>query len=185
MKRCIGEIGEAPPLTDQILKELWSPDPKNGGKKKKETHILALMPKTIKEISLSLNSLNDFKEFAYYSPDIQEEYGTDSYPETRWVLMTKELLEGSLGQTRDKQLEMASGYGDGYRAATLLEVALIGTLLFEKIRLFSDDRFWRYTCCLDKPVRGLKTVVGFAPASLYVNYDYDYDDVGVAALREF
>jgi hypothetical protein len=56
-----------------------------------------------------------------------------------------------------------------------------------KTRLFSDNPL-TYTRCQEK-VQGYHLVVGgFAPAGLDVDYHYriyDYDDVGVAALRKF
>jgi len=185
LEQCVGEIGKAPPLTLEILKELQSSDPENEGKKKKDTHILALIPETINGRPLTLNTLNEFKNFRKYWPTIKEKYGDIRYLKTSWVLMTKDVLKGSRGKRRDELLDMALEHGEGYGAPTLLEAAFIITMLFvsKEIRLFSDDPK-TFTCCLDKLPEWKLIVGGFDPSGLCVNYfDCDYNDVGVAALK--
>jgi len=102
LKRCFGEIGEIPPLTDELLKELESLDPQNLEKKKKETHILALIPDRIGKKLLTLNILNEFKNFKDYWSKIKDnkEYSDKTYFKTSWVLMTKDVLKGSKKKKR-------------------------------------------------------------------------------------
>jgi len=197
LKRYIGEIGDVPPLTGEILKELESPDPENKEKKKKETHILALIPETMNKTELTLNSLNELVQkpkeggnatkYLKYRKEIKEKYGDNPYSNTSWVLMTKDVLNGSSGKTRENQLRMASEHGKDYRAPTLLEAAFINAMLFvsKEIRLFGNAP-WIYTCCQDEPIRELKFVVGgFAPSGFDVDNCCENYDVGVAALRKF
>jgi len=58
VRSCLGEIGQIPPFTKELLKELGSNDTQHKNKKKKETHILALIPDKINGNPLTLNALN-------------------------------------------------------------------------------------------------------------------------------
>lgn len=187
VRSCLGEIGQIPPFTKELLKELESNDPRHLNKKKKETHILALIPKKINGHPLTLNALNAHKAFRFYWSKIKGEYGDCPYPKTAWVLMTKDLLKESRGKRNDKLLQMASDYGEGYRAPTLLEAAFINTLLFESknIRLFGDAPY-TYTCCQsNRPLDIPLAVGGFGSLGLEVHSLYGYNYVGVAALKTF
>ena len=196
--QCLGDVGEVPPLPEDIIQTLNSPCPWFEGKKLFETHMLVLIPATVKGNPLTLNSIGELvkspkmghlTEYRYIWKDLKDEHGDTAIGESYWVLMTKDVLEGSRGKTREEQLALAASQ-TGYQAPTLREAifSIFMRYVSNEERLFSDDPF-TWTCCQEEPIGGNQIVVGgFTSLGLAVN-DYRSDPgspiVGVAALRKF
>lgn len=199
-KKHFGEIGEVPPFPKNIMQILAKGCPHWPEKKVYQTHMLVLIPKTVNEEALTLNTLGELvkkpkvgnkTQYRYIRDELIEEHGKTPLEESTWVLMTKDVLEGSRGKTRTDQLALASEK-PGYLAPKLLEAAIC---IFMKYvvsgeRLFYTDKEpWTYTCCLEQTAGWRKLVVGgFSPAGLYASASSHYGSlklVGVAALRKF
>ncbi len=192
--QCLGDVGEVPPLPEDIIQILNSPCPWLEGKKMFETHMLVLIPATVNGNPLTLNTIGvlvktpkmgNKTEYQYIGEDLKIEHGSIAIEKSYWVLMTKDVLEGSRGKSRKNQLALAASQ-TGYQAPTLREAifSIFMRYVSKEERLFSKDP-WTLTCCQEQSRDGRKSVVGaFAPAGLYVSYCYD-DFFGVAALRKF
>ncbi len=191
-----GDVGEVPPLPDNIEEILASDCPHFPGKKVSDTHMLTLIPATVDGKSFTLNRLGELikspkKGFAtrynYYNEKVCGQIGSQAPEKSYWVLMTKGILDGSRGKSRNKQLEVAAGKKE-YEAPTVLEAAT--TVLMNHVssglRLLPHEP-WTLTCCLEQ-INAFKSVVGhFDFSGLSINYAYYDDDlnVGVAAARKF
>ena len=116
---------------------------------------------------------------------IKEEHGSKEVESSRWVKMSRDVIEGSRGKTREVQLALAAS--KGARAPRVLEAemacyiehAVTGKKLLPRT----------FTVCLEM-VQGCpyKLVVGgFSASGLFVKYFAGCDDgiVGVVALWEF
>ncbi len=192
--QCLGDVGEVPPLPEDIIHTLNSPCPWFAGEKVFETHMLVLIPATVNGNPLTLNSIGELvkspkmghlTEYRYIWKDLKDEHGDTAIGESYWVLMTTGVLEGSRGKTREVQLAFAASQ-TGYQAPALLEAAtsIFMQYVSKEERLFSNDP-WIYTCCQEQTNGWKLAVGGFAPAGLRVNISYDDNFVGVAALRKF
>ena len=105
-----------------------------------------------------------------------------------WVLLTKDVLSGSRNKSYAEQKQQVIDESQGnYQVPQAVDViaCIIAEYGRSKTRLFSDIP-WTYTRCQEK-LEGHQVIVGgFAPAGLVVNfsYFYDFDFLGVAALRK-
>jgi hypothetical protein len=161
--------------------------------------MLVWLPKTLNG-QLTLKSLGELAKkyfsksdmgYRYIFPGIVEELGDRTIDQSRWVVMTKDVLPGSRGKSYAEQQAIVAGVAANnlisFEVPGVLEsVACILSQFFldSKTRLFGDNP-WTYTRCPEQ-ARGYQIVVGgFAPAGLLVDYIYDYDCLGVAALRKF
>jgi F-box-like len=165
----------------------------------KDSLMLVRLPKTLNG-GLTLKSLGELAK-KYFSASetgynfiwsgIIQEQGDKSIDKSHWVLMTKDVLPGSRNKSYAEQqkivAELAKKFLISYEVPETLESAacILSQYFGSNIRLFSDKP-WTFTRCKEK-VQDYQTVVGgFAPAGLDVYCDnYDYDDIGVAALRKF
>lgn len=198
-------------VKDEDLKEEWESLPWNIArilesrcpifpeKRVMDTHMLVRLPKTLNG-GLTLKSLGELAK-KYFSDSnsgyrfiwaaIVQELGDKSIDKSHWVLMTKDVLPGSKNKSYGEQQKIVADLAEksliSYEVPETLEsaVCILSQYFGSNIRLFSDNP-WTYTRCKDK-VQGYQTVVGaFAPAGLYVtSVSYDYDRIGVAALRKF
>jgi F-box-like len=164
------------------------------GKSIRETHVLVRMPKklTIKKLGELTKKYFPSKVngYNYIWPKIVDELGDKCISESKWLLMTKDILEGSRNKSYIQQKDMINKLtkttGILYQIPTILEAAtcILAEYSLSKNRLLSNSPP-TYTCCEDE-VRGYPTVVGgFAPAGLDVDSHCHYDDnaIGVAVLR--
>ncbi len=166
------------------------------GKSIRETHVLVRMPKglTIKKLGELAKKYFPSKPdgYRYIWSTIVDELGDKSVDESVWLLMTKDVLQGSRSKSCSQQenivAELAATTGVPCQVPTILEAAIciLAEYSRSKNRLFSDSP-WTYTRCQEN-VQGYQLVVGgFAPGGLDAAHDSHYDDgnIGVAALRKF
>lgn len=166
------------------------------GKSIRETHVLVRKPKglTIKKLGELAKKYfpSNTDGYRYIWPTIVDELGDKAVDEFVWLLMTKDVLQGSRSKSYSQQknivAELAEITGVPYQVPTTLEAAtcILAEYSRSENRLFSDSP-WTYIRCQEN-VQGYQMVVGgFAPAGLGVSNrdDYDCDDFGVAALRKF
>lgn len=164
------------------------------GKSIRETHVLVRMPKglTIKKLGeLAKKYFPSNTGYRYIWPAIVDKSGDKAVDESVWLLMTKDVLQGSRSKSYSQQknivAELAETTGVPYQVPTTLEAAtcILAEYSRSENRLFSDSP-WTYTRCQEN-VQGFQMDVGgFAPAGLSVYYDhYVSGSIGVAALRKF
>jgi NLR family CARD domain-containing protein 3 len=200
-----GEVGEAPPLPADIDKILESPCPFWPDKKVKDTHLLVLVPATVGGKDFTLDLLEKLiakpkegdnkTKYGYYSPVVKGELGTHPVSKSYWVLMTRDVLEGSRGKTYDAQKALvakhASSTGLPYElpaalegaTAILLHHAHTSELLYANLSLDST-----YTRCREKVYGNQYPVIvgGFSSWGLHVGCNsYDDRSYGVSCLRKF
>jgi F-box-like len=167
----------------------------------KDSLMLVRLPKTLNG-GLTLKSLGELAKKYFSDSDsgyrfiwaaIVQELGDKSIDKSHWVLMTKDVLPGSRAKSYGEQQKIVADLAEksliSYEVPDTLEsaVCILSQYFGSNIRLFSDNPR-TYTRCKNK-VQGYQTIVGgFAPAGLDIrSYDfaYDYDNIGVAALRKF
>ncbi len=147
------------------------------GKSIRETHVLVRMPKglTIKKLGELAKKYFPSKPdgYRYIWSTIVDELGDKSVDESVWLLMTKDVLQGSRSKSCSQQknivAELAATTGVPCQVPTILEAAIciLAEYSRSKNRLFSDSP-WTYTRCQEN-VQGYQVVVGgFAPAGLSV-----------------
>jgi len=92
-----GDVGEAPPLPENIEEILNSPCPFNPDKKIKDTHMLTLIPATIDGDPFSLNKLKQLLEnpkkinkSELSIANIYNEIGDKKIKKSYWILITKD-----------------------------------------------------------------------------------------------
>lgn len=146
-------IQEEPALPLNILHILNQPCPFEKGKKVYETHVLSLVPNRIKELPLNLDSLKKHIEtidppLHAYINGLDESVYVPHLPRPYWILMTKNILEGSLGKHFFEQQELlAEKGGPAYFIPRVLEAAVTIITHFNatKERLYETT----YTSCLE------------------------------------
>jgi F-box domain len=169
-------------------------------KNAKDSLMLVRLPKTLNG-QLTLKSLGELAKRSFQDSDtgyrliwpaVIDELGDKSIDKSRWVLMTKDVLPGSRHTSYDKQKDIVANLAQkaliGYEVPETLEAAvcILAQYFDSNIRLFSNSPR-TYTRCKDK-VQDFQTVVGgFTPSGLFIrnDFDYEYDAVGIAALRKF
>jgi len=194
-----GDIGQEPPLPSDIQQILLSPCPFWSGKKVQDTHLLVLIPKTVNGQLLTLANLRDWiqkpkqgnaTKFGHWDPGGNENL---SIANSYWVLMTRDVLEGTRKKSYADQTQIVSGFrqktGIDYQPPKLLEVAVC--ILMEHAskgtRLYSDSPL-TYARCQEKYGNTDWQMVmgGFAVTGLVVYHsNIDYDRNGLAPLRKF
>jgi hypothetical protein len=175
-----GDVGEVPPLPSDL--EVG------------ENQLLVLIPKTVNGKPYCLDELKrllDSKEdpamkFAYYHIHIREKHGSTSPANSYWIVMDKNLIDGSLYLTRDEQKAMVEE--KGCRLPKILEVT---TAIFMHYAvtgghiLSNDDS--EYTCCeelVGKMRRVVQCRLSYGGLNIIICHTHRNNDVGVAALRE-
>lgn len=191
-----GYIGVEPALPANIAEILKEPCPFYPGKPVQETHLLALIPATVNGKPLTLDSLGEMSKnpkwgpaamYSYYWEPIKTQYGAQSPAKSYWILMTKNVLPGSLGKHYSEQQAMMATYSD-YRVPMMLEAVTSILLHFVKSgeRLFSNHPIWIYTQCQEIASANSWqcTVGGFIAAGLSISCVCARDNVGIAAIRQ-
>ena len=104
-EKYFGDIGEEPPLPANIERILNEPCSFWPGKKVKETHLLVLIPNEVNGKPFTMNYLGKLiqrpksghsTKYMDYSNHAKEAVGDKSYP-SHWVLMTRNIIPGSIG----------------------------------------------------------------------------------------
>jgi len=153
-------------------------------KRVQDSLMLLRFPKTLNG-QLTLKSLGELAK-KYFSesvagyggiwPNILAELGDRPIDQSRWVVMTKDVLPGSRSKSYSEQqaivAELAANTLISFEVPGVLESAaciLSQFFLDSKTRLFGDNP-WTYTRCPEQ-FQGYQIIVGgFAPAGLHVNY---------------
>lgn len=193
------DVGEEPPLSPAILKAIKSPCPFSNDEKIKveETHMLLLIPKTINGKQLNLNTLaelvqlkfpklgSDFGMYGLYGLSF-EQYAANS-DKSRWVLLTKDVLEGSRNKSYLEQQKLIQEKGQGkYQVPYALNIA-VGVFMEyarSKTHLYGNT----YTRCQETiPFLDDQLIAGrFSKKGLTINNcSKNKEEYGIAAEREF
>ena len=206
-RQYLGEVEEAPPLPVNIVDTLNSACPFWPGRQVKDTHLLVLIPANVNGKPYHLNLLGELirhpkggghaTEYRYYASGFQQQFGAQSPTGSYWVLMTREVLEGSRGQTYKNQKALVAGHAKRtqlpYELPGALEAAtaMLSHHVRSGERLYTDTP-WTYTRCQELvawhgsycPV----DVGGFYSGGLHIDYCDNVDDshcYGVACLQKF
>ncbi|MGA8164765.1 MAG: hypothetical protein WB791_07055 [Waddliaceae bacterium] len=207
-ERYFGDVGEEPPLPADIRKILNRPCPFWKGKRVQDTHLLTLIHKSVDGRPLTLNSLEELiqrplggghaTKYRYYWDGIKKEFGDRGVERSYWVLMTKDVLEGSRDKSYDEQRvlveEHAKRTGLPYEMPHALEAAVSILMHHAKTeeRLYTNEP-WTYTRCQEKYCSKWPLVVGgFFAMGVGVGYygairhksDGFSDSRGVAGVRK-
>ena len=205
--KLLGDIGEVPPLPDNILEELmkpcpfWNPERTADGKKVKDTHVLGLMVDKVNGEPVTLTSIErcastpkeggHATRFEQVYEDILKDHGETAVGKPYWALMTAKIIPDIQGKSKKGKLAMAANFG--YEAPTLLQAIAFNIVRYvsTKKRLFIGGRLfagkpWLGTYCLEKSGSSKLAVVSFLFFGLNVSYTHiDDDRIGVAAVRKF
>lgn len=193
----IGEIGEEPPLPEDIYEILTSPCPVFPRKKVGETHVLTLIPEKVDQQPLTMSRLNELvrtpkegHKTTVVNCCSNEKFAQEHVHvnKTCWVLMIKNILAKSrklYGHVdtkqhalKDDKVKDSSKRANGkYQMPKAIELAVCISMKYieTKERLF-DDKF-RYIYCLKRigmfrvPIGGYRSDLIFLyPGKDYVTY---------------
>jgi len=201
-EKYFGDVGKVPPITEDIHKILQSPCPFWPGKKVKETHMLVLRPVTVNGKSLNLATLEELvktpKEGGHKTQYghiwriiVNDEHVNQATAKSYWMLMTTDVIPGSRNNIYSNQKALIAKFANqtkiNYEVPNAVDSAIC--IFMHHVgsgqRLFIDAPV-TYTRCQEN-IQSIQVVVGgFSRAGLNVNASrFDYDDIGVAALRKF
>jgi hypothetical protein len=205
--RYFGEVGEEPSLPLNAEEILGSACPFWPEKQVKDTHLLVLIPATVDDKPFSLDLLGDLIQYpkiggrsagyrGYTSSSVQEQLGTRSPGCSYWVLMTRDVLEGSRGKDYASQkalvAQYASSTGLPYELPGVLEAATVVLSHYVRSgeRLYANAP-WTYTRCQELVKWGFGADPAFVGSfdSLGISVGRSSADrsdyYGVASLRKF
>ena len=197
-----GEVGPIPALPSDMDTILDSACPFWPDKQVKDTHLLVLIPATVDGAPFTLNLLGELIQrpkngghetrYEYYNDEVREQFGAVSPVRSYWLLLTRDILEGSRGKSYSAQRALVARHakrtGQPYAIPSALEAAT--AILMNHVgtgeRIFGDNP-WTYTRCQEVMNSGYPVVVGGFDSSGLDVYD-DRDDsgiFGVAGCRKF
>ena len=201
--RYFGEVEAAPPLPEHIVDTLNSPCPFWTRKAVKDTHLLVLIPSTVAGKPFSLNLLGELIErpkggghstkYRCYSTAVQAVLGAHSPERSYWVLLTRDVLEGSRRRNHAAQQALvaarAVAVGLPYTLPSVLEAAtaILSYYVLSGEYLYVDAPL-TYTRCQELVNDKHPVIVGgFSSEGLDVRdcYDSNYNFSGVGGLRKF
>jgi serine/threonine protein kinase len=195
-KKYFGDVGIEPPLPKDIDQILSASCPFWPGKKVQETHLLVLVPQTVGGKSLTLKTLGELVKKPLTGPATElnvgyylKAYTDPAAPPSHWVLMTRDLIEGSPHKSYKDQQKLLNKKGQGdYAVPTILDATVCifmehfrsGTRLYP-----SNPGCGVYTRCQEKYDDDSQFIVGcFASYGLHVReHSYDFNSSGVGAVR--
>ena len=200
-----GEVGPIPALPSDMDTILDSACPFWPKKKVKDTHLLVLMPATVDGAPFTLNLLGELiqrprngghrAEYEYYSDDVKAQFGAVSPVRSYWLLMTRDVLEGSRSAAYLDQGALVARHArridHPYEMPNALEAATAILMHHARMgeRLFGNSNgILTYTCCQELVDGGYPVVVGgFDFSGLRIDYDFSYDHYygGVVGCRRF
>ena len=200
-KQYFGDVGPAPALPSDIGTILGSTCPIWPERKVRDTHLLVLMPATVDGAPFTLNLLGELiqrpknggheTKYRYYGSDTQAQFGAASPECSYWLLMTRDVLEGSRSKSYSAQKALveshASRTGHPYAVPRALEAAtaILMHHTRTKERLFGDDPR-TYARCQELADGNPVVVGGFDSSGLFVVYDDDvFSNSGVSGCRKF
>ena len=214
-----GDVGAEPSLPTDISTTLSGACPFWPDKQVKDTHLLVLIPATVNGKPYNLNLLEEFiqhplggghaTKYDPYGDLLKKAYGTQAPRRSYWVLMTRDVLEGSRNKTYADQQALVAGHAKRtqlpYELPSALEAAtaILSHYVRSGERLCADNP-WTYTRCREfqkgnfawtNPDDGrvhsfniwYAVVGGFSSGGLdvYDDRDGDGNDVGVVGFRKF
>ena len=198
-----GDVGLEPPLPADIDEILKSECPFWPGKRIEETHLLVLIPATVDGKPFCLDLLGelikepktgDATEYKYFSGHVKSEHGQKALAKSYWALMTRDVLEGTPGESYKDQCAILNKQRKEkpYEAPRLLDVAT--AILMEHVEtgqwLFNRES-WMYTRCQDQIGKYQTAVGGFGAPGLFIVYNdrvignISFIYGGLAALWKF
>jgi hypothetical protein len=181
-----GEVGAEPPLPwniDKIMGDFESP-------------FLVMIPATINGKPFCLDLLGKLlvrpkkgfikAKYDSYDLTIKDLYGQKSPDQSYWFLIERKVIKGSLGNTRDQQVRIASSK-EGCQVPDLLEAATaIMTHYIATKECFLLDNVCYSITCLEQWDSYRTTVCAFSGAGLHIGIDYfDHPNNGVSFSRRF
>lgn len=141
-----GDVGTVPPIPSDLLEILQGPCPFFQDKTVEETHKLILIPKTVNNLSLTLNNIEKLFDKSTYKdsphmkinldPEIKRIYGEISIQKSYWLLITLENIPKSLNLSHKDQKTLVNQLGC-YTMPSLLEMAILS--LVESIHLIENQ----------------------------------------------
>jgi hypothetical protein len=166
------------------------------GKRKKvhETHLLVLIPETVNSQPLTLKKLEELVQKILTRPATKYrcfdlgEYTDPFAPPSHWVLMTRDVIEGTRNQSYQDQQTFLTQKSHGlYSVPTILDatVCIFMQYVRSETRLYGDSPY-TWTRCVEKchPNRQL-CVGGFALNGLGITFSEGvYDCYGVGGSRK-
>ena len=196
-----GDIGEEPPLPEDMVQILKSPCPFWKNKRVAETHVLVLIPATVDGKKLTLDTLEELiknpKEgntarYHRYCDHVKTEHGDKSIEHSYWVLMTRHTIPSCRGKIYSELQKLISTY-KAYHIPQAREAAIC--ILMEYItsgkKLYLGETFWdrgepKYTRCEEKVQGQLPVYIGNMHGnSLYIESDFfDFGIVNIGAVRK-
>jgi hypothetical protein len=200
-----GEVGAEPPLPLDIDEILNSACPFWPGKRVKDTHLLVLIPVTVAGNPFSFNLLGELIRssqgggystgYDYYDSDVQEQLGDRAPERSYWVLVTRDVLEGSRGEGYASQQALVAqhasrtGFSYGLPGALEVATAILSHYVHSGERLYTDNP-GTWTRCQELVVwsdGSYPVVVGsFSSGGLDIFHDdLIFQYCGVASLRRF
>ncbi len=203
-ERYIGDVGEQPPLPENIEEILDQLCPFSNKKTSKaqfwrefkrvrKEWTLVLMPQTVNGLPFNLNTLGQLvqkasgernSKFRLYWDEIEENFGEQGVEGSYWILMKKNLLKKSIGKNREEQLALIKD-DPHYEAPHLLEASTVAFMhyIHSGERLLQKDQ---YALC-NEQVSGQVTFVGcFSSAGLDVfSNQLEGPKMGLSPVRRF
>ncbi len=192
-------LRNVPRLPANIAEILNSSCPIWPSKKVHETNLLTLIPDTINNQPFTLKILGELIQQPKTGPATQlkhlnlGEYQDNPVPQSYWILMSRDVLEGSCNQTYRTQFDQITRLTEKtnvpYAVPKVLEAAT-SILMYHvstEQKLYTDSP-WTYTRCQEFHTQkmGLKLVVGgFGSGGLGIGNGWgDGDDIGVSVCRK-
>ncbi len=190
-------LRNVPRLPSNIAEILNSPCLIWSSKKVHETHLLTLIPDTINNQPFTLKTLGELILHPKIGPATKFRYSLGEYqdssaPQPYWVLISRDVLEGSRNQIYQTQFDhvdsLAQKTDVPYAVPKVLEAATCILMHYVSTgqKLYTDSP-WTYTRCQDTKKKDWKLVVGgFGSGGLAVSSHWDaIDFIGVSVSRKF
>jgi hypothetical protein len=196
-------ITDVPRLPFDIEFILKSPCPFWPDKKVHETHVLCLIPQTVKGKPLNLKLLGELVQMPMQGNTTKYnrffklgEYNDSCSPKSHWALLTRDVIEGSRSKPYSEQQALIQ-VNPFYEVPTILDatVCIFMEYVRTSTRLYAYNP-WTYTRCQEKyNARWQLVVGGFTTAGLIV-YSFHFkgdsfivneadEYCGVGGLRKF
>lgn len=166
--KLIGDSGVEPPLSRKIDEIMNRTCPFWPEKKISETHMLVLLPKTMNRKTMTFNQLNeleletkDNRNISISTTDtIKNLFGSVPIENSRWVLISKEIIPGTLNENYCVQVkkidDIAKKTGLPYSMPSFLETVLctVSDLVKpdESYSLFGGLEKYQFTRCKSEPL---------------------------------
>jgi hypothetical protein len=186
VKKYIGDPGIQPHLPLTLLKGY-----------DKNTHLLTFIPVTIDGQPLTMRSIEILvrnpkngghaTQYRYVWDQIMPTYGDTPNPKAHWLLLKKDLFEGTRGQSYEVQKGIVEAQGMEVPELLGKVVSVFMRFVSKGERVYKSgegNELWTYTRVKEKIGENQLVVGGFCAAGLLVDGSYDDDRVGAAGARK-